>query len=27
VEPTFISKNATDKDIEELLCHVLKKNS
>ncbi len=27
VEPKFISKNATGKDIEELLCHVLKKNS
>ncbi len=27
VEPKFISKNATDKDIEELLCHTLKKNS
>jgi cysteate synthase len=27
VEPKFISKNATEKDIEELLCHALKKNS
>jgi len=27
VEPKFISKNATDKDIEELLCHALKKSS
>jgi cysteate synthase len=27
VEPKFISRNATDKDIEELLCHALKKNS
>jgi cysteate synthase len=27
VEPKFISKKATDKDIEELLCHALKKNS
>jgi cysteate synthase len=27
VEPKFISKNATDRDIEELLCHALKKNS
>ncbi len=27
VEPKFISKNATDKDIEELLCQALKKNS
>jgi cysteate synthase len=26
VEPKFISKNATDKDIEELLCHDLKKS-
>jgi cysteate synthase len=27
VEPKFISKNATDQDIEELLCQTLKKNS
>ncbi len=27
VEPQFVSKNATDKDIEELLCHTLKKAS
>lgn len=27
VEPKFVSKNATDKEIEELLCHVLKKSS
>jgi len=27
VVPKFISKNATDKDIEERLCHVLKKSS
>ncbi len=27
VKPKFISKNATDKDIEELLCHALKKSS
>jgi len=27
VMPQFISKNATDKEIEELLCHVLKKSS
>ncbi len=27
VEPKFISKNATDQEIEELLCHALKKNS
>jgi len=27
VVPKFISKNATDKDIEEKLCHVLKKSS
>jgi cysteate synthase len=27
VEPQFISKQATAKEIEELLCHVLKKNS
>jgi cysteate synthase len=27
VEPQFVSKNATDKDIEELVCHVLKKTS
>jgi cysteate synthase len=26
VAPQFISKNATEKEIEELLCHVLKKN-
>lgn len=27
VEPKFISKNATDQEIEELLCQTLKKNS
>ena len=27
VAPQFISKNATEKEIEELLCHVLKKSS
>ena len=27
VEPKFISKHATEKDIEELLCHTLKKSS
>ena len=26
VAPQFISKNVTEKEIEELLCHVLKKN-
>jgi hypothetical protein len=25
--PQFISKNVTEKEIEEMLCHVLKKNS
>ena len=27
VVPQFLSKNATEKEIEELLCNVLKKNS
>jgi cysteate synthase len=27
VEPRFVSKNATEKEIEELLCQALKKNS
>jgi cysteate synthase len=27
VVPQFISKNVTEKEIEEMLCHVLKKNS
>jgi cysteate synthase len=27
VVPKYISKNITEKEIEELLCHALKKNS
>jgi cysteate synthase len=27
VVPQFISKNVSEKEIEEMLCHILKKNS